>query len=150
MTGPCPSHGPLSLGIKSPGIAECHVFKFFINRRAISPNTPVMQPMNSQPMTFRPLEWATVAVTATLANQINGSILPSFINWTCECAQPIEVECASQENRNTNGGGAVSALSSSVQSEGGRAYQMPSILPVELGRVADAMRPFFRGVAHVV
>jgi len=109
-----------------------------------------MQPMNNQPMTFRPLEWATVAVTATLANQINGSILPSFINWTCESAQPIEVECASQENRNTKGGGAMCALSISVQSEGGPAYQMPSFLPVELGRVVDAMRPFFWGVAHVV
>ena len=48
--------------------------------------------------------------------------------------------------QNTKGGGAKCALSSSVQFEGGRAYQMPSEdLPVELGRVADAARPLFMG-----
>ena len=47
--------------------------------------------------------------------------------------------------QNTKGGGAMSALTSSAQSEGGRAYPMPSILPVRLGRVTDVARPFFCG-----
>ena len=48
------------------------------------------------------------------------------------------------------GGDVKDTLSSRcAQFEGGRAYPLPSILPVELGRVADAMRPFFMGVAHV-
>lgn len=49
--------------------------------------------------------------------------------------------------RNTNGGDAMCALTSSVQSEGGRAYPMPSNLPVKLGRVVHAARPFFCGGA---
>ena len=65
------------------------------------------------------------------------------------------MSCPCPENgplpeHNTQGGGAKCALSSSVQFEGGRAYQMPSeYLPVELGRVADSARPLFWGVAHV-
>lgn len=49
---------------------------------------------------------------------------------------------------NTIGGGAGCALSSSVQLEGGRANLLPSILPVDYGRAAASVRPFFCGVTH--